>query len=117
MTIDLLPTIAALAGARAPADRIIDGRDIWPLLANQRKAASPHDALYFYWGTELHAIRSGRWKLHLPHPYQSLETRGHERHAGQIREEASWSCRCSISRRIPAKRPMSPRVSRRSSAS
>ena len=38
--------------------------------------ASPHEALYFYWGTELQAIRSGRWKLHLPHPYQSLETAG-----------------------------------------
>lgn len=76
MTIDLLPTIAALAGAPAPADRIIDGRDIWPILANHRDAASPHEALYFYWGTELHAVRSGRWKLHLPHPYQSLEAAG-----------------------------------------
>ncbi|HET7696119.1 MAG TPA: sulfatase [Vicinamibacterales bacterium] len=76
MTIDLLPTIAALAGAHAPADRIIDGRDIWPILANHRDAASPHDALYFYWGTELHAVRSGRWKLHLPHPYQSLAAAG-----------------------------------------
>ena len=76
MTIDLLPTIAAITGSRAPADRIVDGRDIWPLLTNQANAASPHDALYFYWGTELHAIRSGRWKLHLPHPYQSLESAG-----------------------------------------
>lgn len=76
MTIDLMPTIAALAGTRAPADRVIDGRDIWPILANGRAAASPHDALYFYWGTELHAVRSGRWKLHVPHPYQSLETAG-----------------------------------------
>ena len=32
--------------------------------------------LYFYWGQELHAVRSGRWKLHLPHPYQSLEAAG-----------------------------------------
>jgi arylsulfatase A len=76
MTIDLMPTIAALAGARVPQDRVIDGRDIWPVLSNQRNATSPHDALYFYWGTELHAIRSGRWKLHLPHPYQALESAG-----------------------------------------
>ncbi len=76
MTIDLLPTIAAITGALAPADRVIDGRDIWPLLSNQRNAVSPHEALYFYWGTELHAVRSGRWKLHLPHPYQSLESAG-----------------------------------------
>jgi arylsulfatase A-like enzyme len=76
MTIDVLPTLAALAGAPLPADRIIDGRDVWPLLANRKDAAPPHDALYFYWGHELHAVRSGRWKLHLPHPYQSVEAPG-----------------------------------------
>jgi choline-sulfatase len=80
MTIDLLPTLAGLAGAsqEVPRDRVIDGRDIWPLLANLPNAQPPHDALYFYWGTELHAIRSGRWKLHLPHPYQSLERAGND---------------------------------------
>jgi arylsulfatase A len=76
MTIDLLPTFARLAGAPMPP-LPIDGRDIWPLITN-RRAAAPHDALYFYWGTELHAIRSGKWKLHLPHPYQSLEAPGHD---------------------------------------
>jgi len=78
MTIDLLPTLAALAGARIPEDRILDGRDIRPLLTGEPGARSPHDALYFYWGAELHAIRSGRWKLHLPHPYQSLELAGND---------------------------------------
>jgi arylsulfatase A-like enzyme len=76
MNIDLLPTLAGLAGAAAPAPGVIDGRDAWPLIAGARGAAAPHDALYFYWGTELHAVRSGRWKLHLPHPYQSLESAG-----------------------------------------
>ncbi len=68
MTIDLLPTLAKLAGAPVSAERIIDGRDIWPLVAGQRDAQDPHDAFYFYWGAELHAIRSGKWKLHLAHP-------------------------------------------------
>ena len=75
MTIDLLPTFARLAGAALPAARI-DGRDIWPLLSNPAAATAPHDALYFYWGTELHAVRSGGWKLHLPHPYQGLAAAG-----------------------------------------
>ena len=74
MTIDLLPTIAKLAGVRLA--RVIDGLDIWPLLANKRGARSPHDALYFYWGRELHAVRGGKWKLHLQHPYQHLESAG-----------------------------------------
>ena len=38
MTIDLLPTIAKLAGAPVSTERIIDGRDIWPLIAGQRDA-------------------------------------------------------------------------------
>jgi arylsulfatase A len=94
MTIDLLPTVARLAGAseKIPSDRVIDGRDIWPLLANERNVQAPHDALYFYWGTELHAIRSGRWKLHLPHPYQSLERAGGDGAPGAyVRKEIELS--------------------------
>ncbi len=75
MNIDLLPTLAKLAAADLPKHPI-DGLDIWPILSGQPKATAPHDALYFYWGAELHAVRAGRWKLHLPHPYQSLETAG-----------------------------------------
>lgn len=71
-TIDLLPTIAKLAGARLPRRRI-DGKDIWPLLAAQPGAKSPHEAYYYYWNRELHAVRSGPWKLHFPHSYRSLD--------------------------------------------
>ena len=92
MTIDLLPTIAGLAGAAVPSERAIDGRDMWPLLANASNAQAPHDALYFYWGTELHAIRSGRWKLHLPHPYQSLDRAGADGSPGAyVRKELELS--------------------------
>ena len=66
MTIDLLPTLASLAHATLPDDRTIDGRDIWPLLAGEKDARSPHDALYYYRGAKLEAVRSGRWKLHFP---------------------------------------------------
>ncbi|HKB39782.1 MAG TPA: sulfatase [Gemmataceae bacterium] len=68
MTIDLLPTIARLAGAELPA-RKIDGKDIWPLLSGERGAKPPHEAYFFYWLKELQAVRSGKWKLHLPHSY------------------------------------------------
>jgi arylsulfatase A-like enzyme len=76
MTIDLLPTFAHLAGAQVPSDRIIDGKDITPLLLGQNDAHTPHEAFYFYWGNDLQAVRSGRWKLHLPHAYSSLATPG-----------------------------------------
>jgi arylsulfatase A-like enzyme len=74
MTIDVLPTLAALAGAKLPEHKI-DGQDIWPLLAGQQGAKNPHQALYFYLGRELQAVRSGKWKLHLPHDYRSLAGR------------------------------------------
>ena len=62
-TIDLLPTIAALTGGTLPKDRVIDGRDIRPLLAGTPGAKSPHEAYYYYRGKRLEAIRSGDWKL------------------------------------------------------
>jgi hypothetical protein len=50
----------------------IDGLDIGPLLVGDPNAKSPHEALHFYWGRELQAVRGGKWKLHFPHPYRSL---------------------------------------------
>ena len=92
MNIDLLPTFAGLAGVQISRERIIDGRDIWPVMSGRRGVAAPHDALYFYWGAELHAVRSGRWKLHLPHPYQSLETAGADGMPGRyVRREIELS--------------------------
>ena len=65
-TIDLLPTIAKLAGADMPGDRIIDGRDIWPLLSGKPDVKSPHDAFFYYQMDQLQAVRSGDWKLFIP---------------------------------------------------
>ena len=60
-TIDILPTLAGLAGADLP-ERKIDGHDIWPLMSGNRDAKSPHDAycLFHRRGT----VRSGRWKYY-----------------------------------------------------
>ncbi|MAG55605.1 MAG: hypothetical protein CMJ83_04870 [Planctomycetes bacterium] len=60
-TIDVLPTFAALAGARRKAEHKIDGRSIVPLLKGVSGAKSPHNA-YFY---RMGAVRSGQWKLML----------------------------------------------------
>ena len=72
MTIDLLPTLARLSSGEVSADRVIDGRDIWPLMAGERGAKSPHEALFFYWNGGLEAVRSGKWKLHFPHEFRGL---------------------------------------------
>ena len=71
MTIDILPTIAALTGAKLPTHKI-DGLDIWPLLAAKPGAKGPHEALFFYWSRALQGVRSGKWKMHFPHAYRTM---------------------------------------------
>jgi arylsulfatase A len=75
-TIDILPTLAKLGGAKLPADRTIDGRDIWPLMSMQAGAKTPHEAYFYYWGQHLQAVRGGPWKLHFPHSYTKPEPAG-----------------------------------------
>ena len=72
-TMDLLPTLAQLAGAAVPTDRVIDGRDIWPLMKGVKGAKSPHEVFCYYKGNRLAAIRKGRWKLHLKSGNQAEE--------------------------------------------
>lgn len=62
-SMDLYPTLAGLCGASVPDDRTIDGRDITPLLEDDA-AATPHDAVFYYWMDQLEAVRAGRWKVH-----------------------------------------------------
>lgn len=73
MTIDLLPTIAHLVDAELP-EHTIDGKNIFPLMTDEH-AKSPHEAYFLYYGRQLQAVRSGRWKLHLPHGYRTMAGR------------------------------------------
>jgi len=65
-TIDIFPTLLALAGAPLPTDRVIDGKDIFPVMTGA--AASPHEAIFAMSGARLAIVRSGRWKLHVLSP-------------------------------------------------
>jgi arylsulfatase A-like enzyme len=67
-TMDMMPTLAELAGSKAPADRSIDGNDIADLMHGRPNAKSPTRAFYYYVHTHLQAVRAGKWKLHLPRP-------------------------------------------------
>jgi len=62
-TMDFLPTFARLAGSHAPSDRIIDGKDIRPLIMGEPGTRSPYEAFYYYTVVDLRAVRSGKWKL------------------------------------------------------
>ena len=62
---DLHPTFAKLASAKMPLDRVIDGRDISPILLGESCAKTPHDRFFYQQGGRLAAVRSGDWKLFL----------------------------------------------------
>ena len=63
---DILPTFAALASAKVPADRKIDGINICPQLLGQANAVPAHETFYYYRGLRLQAVRHGDWKLEVP---------------------------------------------------
>lgn len=72
-TIDLLPTIAKLAGAPLP-ENTIDGVDISSLWF-MKAGANPRNELAYYYGrNNLEAVRKGSWKLVLPHRGQTYKT-------------------------------------------
>ncbi len=60
-SIDVLPTLAKLAGADLP-NRRIDGHDIFPLMTAEAGATSPHKAYVLMHGPG--AVRSGKWKFY-----------------------------------------------------
>ena len=100
--IDLYPTFARLAGVELPGDRVIDGKDLWPLVSRPG-AKSPRDTYYYFAGQvfykaeegapvnapELGAVRHGRWKLFLeagtPGPLYDLHS-----DVGENRDVTAW---------------------------
>lgn len=58
---DLLPTIAAAAGAALPDDRVIDGVDLLPYLRGEA-AGAPHRTLFWRQGYQQTVLHEG-WKL------------------------------------------------------
>jgi arylsulfatase len=67
-TIDILPTFAAMAGAEAPTDRVLDGIDIRHLFQGDFEEADEDRYFRYYFINTLQAVRQGKWKLHLPRP-------------------------------------------------
>jgi len=63
VTMDIFATALAVAGISAPDDRVIDGRNLMPVLTT--KAPSPHAVIFGHQGPRLATVRDGRWKLHV----------------------------------------------------
>jgi arylsulfatase A len=67
--LDIVPTLARLAGAQPPSDRVLDGYDLSPTLRGQ--SSSPRETLFYYASSGsgvLSAVRGGPYKAHFVVP-------------------------------------------------
>ncbi|HSF83647.1 MAG TPA: sulfatase-like hydrolase/transferase [Anaerolineales bacterium] len=62
---DIFPTCLSSAGLPIPADRVIDGEDMLPVLKG--KAPGPHVRFFYYDGPILVAVRYQHWKYQRRH--------------------------------------------------
>jgi len=87
-TVDLMPTIAHLAGAKLPANPI-DGLNVWDLISGKPGAANPHEFYAFSTGRVFEGVMSGNghWKLHVPHEYRTLVEAGNDGMPGKFRQD------------------------------
>ena len=82
MSIDLLPSLVTLTGA-TPPDGSVDGYDRLDDFLGQTAGPSPAPyAVYWLDGLDAVVSPSGRWKLHLPHRFRSLDPAAEPAHDG-----------------------------------
>ncbi|XP_020642644.3 arylsulfatase D isoform X1 [Pogona vitticeps] len=78
---DIFPTLAHISGGAVPQDRIIDGRNLLPLL-QQKVKHSEHEFMFHYCGSYLHSVRwhqkdnGALWKAHYVTPVFSPKDSG-----------------------------------------
>jgi arylsulfatase A len=70
-TLDILPTLAKITRSNLSSKKI-DGHNILNLMMAQKNAKSQTEEFFYYRGWALEAVRSGKWKLHLPHQYNKV---------------------------------------------
>jgi len=63
-SVDLFPTILNVAGLSLPSGRVIDGKNLWPLLTSEQ-APCAHEFVITMHNERLMTIHSGPWKLHI----------------------------------------------------
>jgi len=87
-SVDLLPTLCHLAEVPLPENEI-DGRNAWGLIEGKPGAENLRDYYAFSIGSRFEGVLSGdgKWKLHLPHQYRTLESAGNDGLAGKYVQE------------------------------
>ncbi len=117
-TLEILPTLAHLAGATA-LPPVLDGFDASAVLLGEKDARSPRTTLYSLYGLNqrrLESIREGPWKLHLASPPQLYDlahdpaesTNLAPQQSGVVTRLTALALRTRESTGIPAPTPMDP---------
>ena len=70
---DLIATLAGIAGAEKPASAV-DSISLAPMLLGPAGTPSPRSFVRYYSGAELQALRHENWKLHLEHEYLTVDS-------------------------------------------
>ena len=60
-TLDMFPTLMAMADLKMPETRPLDGKNLWPALREQ--GTSPVESYYWSWHNE-DALRTSDWRMH-----------------------------------------------------
>jgi arylsulfatase A-like enzyme len=85
--VDLLPSLCHLAGIPLPENEI-DGENVWELITGKEGALNPHTYYAFSNGRNFEGVMSGdgKWKLHLPHSYRTLDFPANGGMAGKYKQ-------------------------------
>jgi uncharacterized sulfatase len=77
LMMDLFATALAAAGVEPPGDRVIDGKNLLPLLSGSDEHV--HEVIFGHQGARLATVRDARWKLHVLPAVEPRPSRAGER--------------------------------------
>jgi len=103
--IDILPTIAEIAGAPLPKKKI-DGINILPLIKGENIEPPRKSFYYYYRNNNLEAVQDGYWKMVFPHKgrtYEGFEP-GRDGMPGKVNENSDVEAGLYDLRRDPGER-------------
>ncbi|WP_236969361.1 alkaline phosphatase family protein [Membranihabitans marinus] len=83
-----MPTLCGITGADLPQNEI-DGKDIWNWISGDGSGENPHNYYPFSNSKQFQGVITGdgKWKLHLEHPYRTIDFGGKDGIPGKYKFE------------------------------